>query len=110
MNKFVEQLQQLQEKKYHKWVDSFEDEETHESVYQEQREADCYMDIIPLVFMPHLHGWFKYGESEVIKASACTNLPGYALSDQAALIIDGDEVPKIIGDDYLIAEKGELIS
>ena len=87
-----------------------EDEETHESVYQEQHETDCYMDIIPLVFMPHLHGWFKYGESEVIKASACTDLPVYALSDQAALVIDGDEAPKIIGDDYLIAEKGKLIN
>ena len=37
-------------------------------------------------------------------------LPVYALSDQAALVIDGDEAPKIIGDDYLIAEKGKLIN
>lgn len=32
----------------------------------------------------------------------------YALSDQAALVIIDDKMPQIVGEDYIIAENGNI--
>ena len=37
-----------------------------------------------------------------------TNLPVYALSDKAAIIVNDDDPLKIIGEDYLIAKNGKI--
>ena len=83
-----------------------ESEEVQKGIYEEKREADRYMDIVPIVFLPHLHGFYKFDKEEVEEASKSINLPVYALSDEAAIIVDGDNSLKIIGKDYLIAENG----
>ncbi|MDO4742251.1 MAG: Type 1 glutamine amidotransferase-like domain-containing protein [Candidatus Saccharibacteria bacterium] len=85
-----------------------ESEETQKTVYKEKREADHYMDIIPIIFLPHLHGFCKFDKEEVENDSKLTDLPVYALSDEAAVIINDNNPLEIIGKDYLIAEKGKI--
>ena len=86
-----------------------ESEEIQKAVFKEKREAERFLDIVPIVFLPHLHGHFKFGEEEVKKASGFTDLPVYALSDEAAIVIDGDEPLRVIGEDYILVKKGEVI-
>ena len=85
-----------------------ESEEIQKAIYKEKRETDHFMDIIPIIFLPHLHGFYKFDKKEVEDASRPTDLPVYALSDEAAIIVNDDDPLKIIGKDYLIAEKGMI--
>lgn len=84
-----------------------ESEEIQKTVFREKREADHYMDIVPIIFLPHLHGFFKFDQEEVLRASELTDLPVYAVSDDCALkVIDG-EVVAVLGTDYIVAKGGE---
>lgn len=85
-----------------------ESEEIQQAIYKEKREADHFMDIVPIIFLPHLHGFFKFDKPEVIRASELTDLPVYALSDDCALKIIDDNKPVILGTDYIVAQNGEL--
>lgn len=86
-----------------------ESEEIQKAVYKEKREADHYMDLVPIVFLPHLHGYFGFDRAEVLEASKLSDLPVYAASDDCALkVIDG-EVAAVMGTDYIVAEKGRVI-
>ena len=78
------------------------------TIYREEYYVDSYMDIIPVVFLPHLHGFFKFGEEEIKQTSKETDLPVYALSDKAAIIVNEKEPLKIVGEDYIIAKGGEV--
>lgn len=86
-----------------------ESEEIQQAIYKEKREADRFMNIVPIIFLPHLHGFFKFDQPEVIRASELTDLPVYALSDDAALKVIDNNPPVILGSDYIIAERGEVI-
>lgn len=85
-----------------------ESEEIQSVIYKEKREANHFMDIVPIIFLPHLHGFFKFDQPEVIRASELTDLPVYALSDNCALKIIGNNAPVILGADYLIAQHGKI--
>lgn len=86
-----------------------ESEEIQKTVFREKREADHYMDVVPIIFLPHLHGFFKFDKAEVLQASGVTDLPVYAASDNCALkVIDG-EVVAILGTDYIVAKAGEVV-
>ena len=85
-----------------------ESEETQKAIYKEKCETDHFMDIIPIILLPHLHGFYKFDKKEVGDASKLTDLPVYALSDEAAIIVNDDNPLKIIGKDYLIAENGMI--
>ena len=85
-----------------------ESEEIQKAVFKEKREVERFLDIVPIVFLPHLHGFFKFDKEEVKKASGFTDLPVYALSDETAIVINGDEPLRVIGEDYIIAKKGEI--
>lgn len=78
------------------------------TIYKEDIAANRYMDIVPIVFLPHLHGYFKFGEDEIKQISEETDLPVYALSDNSAIVIDGDSPLRVVGEDYIIAQKGQL--
>ena len=78
-------------------------------IYKEEYSTDHYMGIIPIVFLPHLHGYFKFGEEEIKQISSSTDLPVYALSDNAAIIVNGDNHLKVVGQDYIITRKGEIL-
>lgn len=85
-----------------------EADEVQAAIYKESREADRFMEYVPIIFLPHLHGWFKFDTPEIKRASELTDLPVYALSDNAAIKIIDDKTPEIIGSDYIVAEKGEI--
>ena len=85
-----------------------ESEEIQKAIYKEKRETDHFMDIIPIIFLPHLHGFYEFDKKEVGDASKLTDLPVYALSDEAAIIVNDDNPLRIIGEDYLIAENGTI--
>lgn len=86
-----------------------ESEEIQRAVYKEKRMADRFMDIVPIVFLPHLHGFCRFEKEEVLRASEFTDLPVYAVSDNCALKIVDDNAPVILGEDYIVAEKGEIL-
>lgn len=83
-----------------------ESEEIQKTVFREKREADHYMDIVPIIFLPHLHGFFKFDQEEVLRASELTDLPVYAVSDDCALKVVDGEVAAVLGTDYIVAEGG----
>lgn len=85
-----------------------ESEEIQSAIYKEKREADHFMDIVPIILLPHLHGFFKFDQPEVIRASELTDLPVYALSDNCALKIIDNDTPVILGTDYIIAQHGKI--
>ncbi len=86
-----------------------ESEEIQKAIYKEKRIADRFMDIVPIVFLPHLHGFCEFDKEEVLRASELTDLPVYAASDNCALRIIDDNEPVVLGEDYIIAEKGEIL-
>ena len=86
-----------------------ESEEIQQAIYKEKREADRFMDIVSIIFLPHLHGFYKFDQPEVLRASEATDLPVYALSDNCALKIIDDNPPVILGTDYIVAKQGESI-
>ncbi len=85
-----------------------EDEHTQATIYKERRETDHYTDIVPIVFLPHLHGFFNFDQPEVIRASESTDLPVYAVSDNCALQIIDQNPPIILGSDYIVAQNGVI--
>lgn len=86
-----------------------EPEEFSEAIYKEKRSSDHFMNVVPIIFLPHLHGWFKFDREDVLQASETTDLPVYAASDNCALkVIDG-EVVQILGTDYIVAEEGREV-
>lgn len=88
-----------------------ESDEIQASIFKEKRQADRFMDQVPIIFLPHLHGFFDFDKAEVLRASELSNLPVYALSDQAALLVEGERENlsfDLIGEDYLLAKAGQI--
>lgn len=85
-----------------------ESDEIQSSIYKEKRETDHFMEYVPIIFLPHLHGFFEFDQPEVLRASELTDLPVYALSDDCALKIIDQNPPVILGTDDIVARKGEL--
>lgn len=86
-----------------------ESDEIQSAIYKEKRETDHFMEIVPIIFLPHLHGWFQFDKAEVLRASELTDLPVYAASDECALQIVDDNEPVILGSDYIIARSGKIL-
>lgn len=112
---FADILSQILEEKV--WVGSSagscvlchkESEEIQTSVYKEARTTDRFMEYVPIIFLPHLHDYYKFDQPEVLRASKLTDLPVYALSDNAALKIIDHQEPVVLGTDYIIAQAGQL--
>lgn len=58
-------------------------------VYQEKPYTDHYLNILPMVILPHFHGDFDFTKADVKREAKTANYSVYALSDQAALKITG---------------------
>lgn len=86
-----------------------EADEIQDAIYKERRMANHFMNLVPIVFLPHLHGWFKFDRAEVVEASTFTDLPVYAMSDDSALKVIDHNDPIILGTDYIIAKNGKVI-
>lgn len=91
-----------------------ESRETTEGVFEEKPMCGHYLNLIPIFFLPHFHGWFTRLTPEVAKReSENTNLPVFLMSDASALVVTGESNGvKIepVGEDYLIFQNGEQIS
>lgn len=97
-----------------------ESEPTSREVYQETPTIDHFLDLVPIVLLPHYHGYFKFEEPEIRHEAENSPYPVYALSDQSALkvtISDARSGSKahsetkleLIGEDYYIS-LGEQIN
>lgn len=91
-----------------------ESRETSEGVFEEKPMYGHFLNLVPIFFLPHFHGWFTRLTPEVAKReSENTNLPVFLMSDQSALMVTGEsDSIKIepVGEDYLIFQKGEQIN
>lgn len=90
-----------------------ESEVYQEEVYGEDRDTEEFLNLVPLEFLPH-YGWYENMTREsVIEESKRTELPVYALSDGAALVVQDDEDGnlnyKMVGRSYLIAHQGVVL-
>lgn len=88
-----------------------ESRETTEGVFEEKPMYGHYLNLVPIFFLPHFHGWFTRLTPEVTRReSENTNLPVFLMSDQSALMVTGEtDSIKIepVGKDYLVFRKGE---
>ena len=78
-------------------------------IYKEKRTTDHFMDVVPIIFLPHLYGWFKFDQAEVLRASELTDFPVYAVSDNCALKIVDNNAPIILGEGYIVAKNGKIV-
>jgi len=69
-----------------------------------------YLDLLDFSILPHFHAEYmnNRGDDWAIAESKAVDYPVYALSDHAAIMIDGDKV-EIIGKDYMKLVNGEQI-
>lgn len=86
-----------------------ESEEIQNAIYKEKREADHFMELVPIVFLPHLHGFCQFDKTEVLHASELTDLPIYAVSDNCAIKVIDENAPELLGSDYIVAKNGRII-
>lgn len=86
-----------------------EADEIQSTIYKEKRQADRFLDLVPIIFLPHLHGFCQFDQPEVLRASELTDMPVYAVSDNCALKIIDSQPPIILGTDYIVAQNGELL-
>ena len=63
--------------------------------------VENYLDLLDLSIMPHFRTthWGDRKEEWVIRESASVPYPVYAIEDNAAVVVDGDEI-RIIGDGF----------
>lgn len=86
----------------------------NQEIWQEETSVNDYLGLVPIIFMPHFHSdWFPNNtEQVVLEESKRQALPVYALSDQAALVVEGDQADqftyKLIGQDYLVAQNAKI--
>lgn len=90
-----------------------ESEIYQEDVYAEKRQPEEFLNLVPVEFLPH-YGWYENMTREsVIEESKRTNLPVYALTDSAALVVQDDEDGnlnyKMVGRGYMIAHNGVVL-
>lgn len=118
---FVDILPEILEQKV--WVGSSagscvlchkEFKNTQENIFEEERQTERYLDLVPIFFLPHFHSdWFPQLTEEVaVRESQGTKLPVYLMSDQSALLVtgEGDNLQFTpIGTDYCIAQGGKQI-
>jgi dipeptidase E len=69
-----------------------------------------YLDLLDFSILPHLHAEYmnNRGDDWAIAESNAVSYPVYALSDHAAVVVDGDKI-EVIGEDYLKLQNGKLL-
>ncbi|MDR2770050.1 MAG: peptidase E [Rickettsiales bacterium] len=89
----------------------------HLSSYENQDEGygpaphfgvDRYLDLADFAILPHFHAEYinNRGDDWVIAESKSSDYPVYAISDHAAVVIDGENV-SVIGKDYIKLSGGK---
>jgi len=77
--------------------------------YEEKQFTDKYHNFLDLVILPHLNSPYfnTRGEGWAIEDSKTEPVPVYALSDNAAVIVEDEQI-YVIGKDYLVVKNGEM--
>lgn len=118
---FVKILPEILEKKV--WVGSSagscvlchkESKETSVGVFEETEENRHYLEMLPILFLPHYQSdWFPQLTRDVaVSESKMTDLPVYLMSDQSAIVVEGSlEDPRftMIGEGYVVMKNGEMM-
>ena len=118
---FVELLPEILEQKV--WVGSSagscvlchkESEWTSVNVFEETAENRHYLELLPIIFLPHFgSSWYpQLTEKVAIKESEQTDLPVYLVSDQAAIVVRGSlEEPQfeMVGNGFVVMRGGEVV-
>lgn len=93
-----------------------ESEELQEAVYQEKPTAKKFLELVPVEFLPHYCGVCYdndvFTREAIIEESTRTSFPVYALTDEAALVVEGegkDLSCHMVGRGYLIAQNGMVL-
>lgn len=92
-----------------------ESKDTSINVFQEDGENRRYLELLPIFFLPHYNSaWFPQLTEEVaLHESKFTDLPVYLMSDQSAIVVQGElENPifETIGSGYTVVKDGEIIA
>ena len=68
-----------------------------------------YCGLVDLEIIPHIGGKYALpsADKQVVVESEKQPCPIYGLSDDAAVVVDGDKT-YVVGKDYLVAEKGQV--
>jgi dipeptidase E len=90
---------------------------TQTDIYQEKQYTDKYQEIVDFTVLPHLHSPYfdrkgRGGSDKdgwVIEDSENENVPVYAISDDAAVVVDGNKV-EVVGKNWLVANNGKIIN
>lgn len=81
---------------------------TFAEIYQEDQYVDKYTELVDFSVLPHLHSEYfnTRGDDWVLEDSEKEDGLVYAISDDAAIAVEGDKT-YVVGKDYLVAEKGQ---
>ncbi|MCL2280649.1 Type 1 glutamine amidotransferase-like domain-containing protein [Candidatus Saccharibacteria bacterium] len=83
---------------------------TFTDVYMEAQYTDKYPELLDIEILPHLHNpYFNTKDGNwIIEDSRVAKVPVYVISDEAAVVVNDNEI-SLIGKDYLKLEKGEIV-
>lgn len=93
-----------------------ESSEFQAEIFHEAPSTKKYLEIVPVEFLPHFEGRC-YGEEftkeSIVEESRRVSAPVYALTDDAALVVEGEEGNlncRMVGRGYIIAQNGTILS
>lgn len=93
-----------------------ESEEFQTEVYEKKRKVEQFLELVPVEFLPHYGGEWWHPETftweAIIEESTKTTMPVYALTDEAALVVEGEGKElscRMVGRGYLIAQNGMVL-
>lgn len=66
-----------------------ESDHMSQEIFQEPAYVDHYLNLLPMIILPHYQGFFNYDEADIKYEVESSHYPVYVLSDQAALEITG---------------------
>jgi dipeptidase E len=83
---------------------------TFSEVYKEDQYTDKYLEIVYFVVLPHLHSahFDTRDDQWVLDDSTQKAVPVYAISDNVAVVVDGDKI-EVVGRDWIKAVGGRVV-
>ena len=83
---------------------------TFVEVYEEDQYVEKYLELVDFTVLPHLYSpdFKTRGIDWVLEDSKLEEALVYAISDEAAVVVEGDRTD-VMGKDYLVARGGEVV-
>jgi dipeptidase E len=78
--------------------------------YKKDQYTDKYLEIVDFAVLPHLHSehFDARDDQWVLDDSTQGTVPVYAISDNAAVVVDGDKI-EVVGRDWIKAVGGRVV-